>query len=473
MTVGPDNGAFRDLVAAGQGIVTDPRDLLAYETGARHDKGHAAVVLRPENTKETSAVLARCADQGIAVIPQSGNTGLVSGSTPDASGKQIVLSLDRMNTLFDLNLRNRSVRVGAGMRLSDLNARLAPHGLFFPVDLGADPMIGGMLSTNTGGCRFLRYGDVRANTLGMTVALADAEGTVLTCGGSLRKNNVGVDWKHVFIGTSGAFGVITEAILNLEPVPRQSATAILVPSSLERTPEILFRLERMLGPRLSAFEGMSGNAVRHALDHASSLRNPFPGGAVPDFMVMVEASQSWERRAGELSLDDVLEHCLADIWEDDTGLLSDGFLGRPEEIWALRHGVSEGVKAAGYLYAFDLSFDRGVLCEFLTFMRQDLAERFPDLECCDFGHFGDGGVHFNLVRTEGHGGDDYEARLRRHVFDVCVLQFGGSFSAEHGIGRKTQVSYDRYTPDHVKKLADGLKSITSPAPLGAARFGAE
>lgn len=465
--------AFHDLINAPRGILTDPQEQISYETGARHDQGRAALVLRPETTAEVSAVLARAAAQNITVIPQSGNTGVVSGSTPDDSGEQIILSLDRMNTVFDLNLRNRSVRVGAGMRLSELNARLEPHGLFFPVDLGADPMIGGMIATNTGGSRFLRYRDVRANALSLTVVLADKDGTTLNCGSDLRKNNAGVDWKHVFIGTSGAFGVVTEAVLNLEPLPCHAATALLIPATPEKTPDILFRLERMLGARLSAFEGISGAAARHALNHSPSLRNPFVGGVVPDFMIMVEASQSWDLRDGEPSLDDTLESCLAEIFEDDAALLMDALVGRPEEIWALRHTLSEGVKAAGHLYAFDLSFDRGVLCDFLAFIRRDLRQHYADLEICDFGHFGDGGVHFNLVRPSGPGDSNYEAALRQHVFDICVRKFGGSFSAEHGIGRKTQTSYDRYTPDQIKHLADGLKSITSPAPLGAARFGTQ
>jgi FAD/FMN-containing dehydrogenase len=329
-----------------------------------------------------------------------------------------------------------------------------------------------MIATNTGGSRLLRYGDVRANTLGLTGVLADAEGSTLTCGGALRKNNAGVDWKHMFIGTSGAFGVVTEAVLNLAPLPRHTATALLVPADSQQPPEILQQLEQRLGARLSAFEGLSGNAVRHALAHVSSLRNPFAGGVVPEFMLMVEASQSWDIREGEPSLNDTLEHCLAEIWEDAPALLADALVGRPEEIWALRHAISDGVKAAGHLYAFDLSFDRGMLCDFLAFMRQDLPQHFPEIEICDFGHFGDGGVHFNLVRKEGHGGSAYEARLRQHVVEICVTQFGGSFSAEHGIGRKTQGSYDRYTPAKIKALADGLKAITSPAPLGAARFGA-
>lgn len=463
--------AFRRQISNPKGVLDQPSEMVAYETGARHDSGRAACILRPETTEELSSVVAQCVADEIHIIPQSGNTGVVSGSTPDESGSQVVLSVDRMNQVFDLNLRNRTVRVGAGMRLSDLNARLADHGLFFPVDLSADPMIGGMIATNTGGGRFLRYGDVRANTLGLTIVLADEAGTILKTGGQLRKNNSGIDWKHVFIGTCGAFGIVTEAILNLEPLPCESATALLVPSSEQAIPEILMSLERMLGPRLTAFEGMSGNAMTHALDHASSLRNPFANGNVPDFALLVEASQSWETREGEPSLSETLEQCLADIWDQDSEPLEDALIGRPEEIWALRHSLSEGVKNAGHLYAFDLAFDRGILCDFLTHMRTELPQSYPDLQICDFGHFGDGGVHFNLVRKAGHGGSDYETALRQHVFAICVEQFGGSFSAEHGIGRKTQAAYDTYTPHSLKQLASGFKQLTSPGQLGAAKFG--
>src|SRR5690606_6194087 len=143
-----------------------------------------------------------------------------------------------------------------------------------------------MIATNTCGSRFLRYGDVRRNTLGLTVVLADEDGTVLDLSSGLRKNNTGFDWKQVFIGTSGAFGVVTECVLNVEPLPRQSATALLVPSAPEKVPALLVALEDALGSYLSALEGMSSNALRAALDHVPSLRNPFMGGVVPDFAIL-------------------------------------------------------------------------------------------------------------------------------------------------------------------------------------------
>ena len=456
-----------------KGLLTAPGDMAAYETGARYDRGRAAFVARPASTAEVSAVVAYCVANGIALVAQSGNTGLVSGSTPDDSGQQGVLSLDRLTAPFELDRVNRTVKAGAGLRLSDLNARLEESGLFFPIDLGADPRLGGMIATNTGGSRFLRYGDVRRNTLGLTVVLADEAGTVLDLSSGLRKNNTGVDWKQLFIGTCGAFGIVTECVLNLEPLPRQSATALLVPAAPERVPDLLVAMEDALGSYLSAFEGMSGNAVTAALDHVPSLRNPFQGGIVPDFVILAEISRSSPPREGEQPLDAVLEEVLAAIWERDDAPLADAFVGPPQEIWALRHALSEGVKHSGRLIAFDLAFRRGDIMRFLAHMKAEMPEHFPAVTICDFGHIGDGGVHFNLVV----GKDDprladtgFEAELRRWVLSVAVEEFGGSYSAEHAIGRKNQAFYDRYTPGEIRRLAAGLKTLTSPGPLGAPRF---
>lgn len=456
-----------------KGLLTAEADMVAYETGARYDRGKAAFVARPASTEEVSAVVAYCVKNGIALVPQSGNTGLVSGSTPDGSGREGILSLDRLTSVYELDRVNRTVKAGAGIRLSDLNGKLEQTGLFFPIDLGADPRLGGMIATNTGGSRFLRYGDVRRNTLGLKVVLADEAGTVLDLNSGLRKNNTGVDWKQLFIGTSGAFGIITECVLNLEAAPRQSATALLVPSSGAHVAELLVAMEDALGSYLSAFEGMSGNAVRAALDHVPSLRNPFQGGVVPDFVILAEISRSNAPRDGEQPLDAVLEEVLGAIWESESAPLADAFVGPPHEIWALRHALSEGVKHSGRLIAFDLSFRRGDIMRFLDQMKVEMPKHFEGVTICDFGHVGDGGVHFNLVVAK----DDprladsaFEAALREWVFKVAVEEFDGSFSAEHAIGRKNQVFYDKYTPDEIRKLASGLKAITSPGPLGAMSF---
>lgn len=455
-------------------VVTRPQDMEAYETGARYDRGRAGAVLRPATTADVSAAVGYCVRNGIAVIPQSGNTGLVSGSTPDNSGDEVVLSLDRLTRQFELDLDNRAVRVDAGVRLSDLNRRLEEHELFFPIDLGADPRIGGMVATNTGGSRFLKYGDVRRNTLGLKVVLADEAGTVLDLDSELRKNNTGVDWKQVFIGTSGAFGIITECVLNLERIPKQTATAYLVPSSGAQVLPLLKAMEERLGAYLSAFEGMSKNAIAAAFAHVPSLKNPFQGGNIPDYVILAEISRTWAPRQGEQSLDAVLESVLAEIWEMEEAPLADAFIGPPHETWALRHALSEGVKHLGKLIAFDLSFRRGDIMVFCDHMKAEMPAQFPGVTICDFGHIGDGGVHFNLVVAKDSAlltDMAFEQRLREWIFAVAVEQYGGSFSAEHAVGRRNQAYYDFYTPEKLKEMAAGLKSITSPGRLGSVQFG--
>ncbi|MFD1327714.1 FAD-binding oxidoreductase [Mycoplana ramosa] len=464
--------ALRSLLGE-KGLLTEPNDMAAYETGARYDQGRAAFVARPVFTEEVSAVVAYCVRNGISLVAQSGNTGLVSGSTPDGTGAQGVLSLDRLTAPFRLDRINRTLTAGAGLRLSEVNQRLEEAGLFFPIDLGADPRLGGMISTNTGGSRFLRYGDVRRNTLGLKVVLADTQGTILDLGSGLRKNNTGVDWKQIFIGTSGAFGIITECVLNLEPVPRQTATAFLVPASHERVPDLLVAMEEALGSYLSAFEGMSGNAVSAALAHVPSLRNPFERGVVPDFVILAEISRSSPPREGEQPLDAVLEDVLGGIWEREDAPLADAFVGPSHEMWALRHALSEGVKHSGRLIAFDLSFRRGDIMRFLDHMKVEMPKHFDGVTICDFGHIGDGGVHFNLVvpASDPRLSDGaFEGALREWVFNIAVEEFDGSYSAEHAIGRKNQIFYDRYTPEDIRRLATGLKAITSPGPLGSVTF---
>lgn len=456
-----------------KGLLTRPEDMAAYEQGARSDRGCAAFVARPATTSETSQLVAYCVQNAIHLIPQSGNTGLVAGSGPDRTGQQGVLSLDRLTGHIEIDRLNRSARAGAGTTLSDLNSALQAQGLCFPIDLGANPRLGGMLSTNTGGARFLRYGDVRRNTLGLTVVLGDENGTILRLGSGIRKDNTGIDWKQAFIGTSGAFGVITECCLNVEPLARQSATVLLVPAFIGAVPEILLSMETAFGADLTAFESMSGNAIRAALDHVPSLRNPFPRGDFPDFVILAEISRSSLPRSGEPSLDARLEDVLSDMFESDAGYLADALVGPPQDLWALRHAVPEGVKYAGRLVGFDLAFLRGDIFPFLERMKTEVTARHPEATICDFGHVGDGGVHFNLVFPHDDARFDdpqFERHLRQWVYETVVQEFGGSYSAEHAIGRRNQAYYDAYTKPELRRLSRDLKAVLSPGPIGAANL---
>lgn len=436
-----------------------------YETPARYERGRAAAVVRPGSTAEVSATVSYCVRHELKFVPQSGNTGLVSNATPDNSGEQIVLSLERLRAPLQINLANRSVLVGAGVRLWSLNNELRAHGLFLPIDLGADPMIGGMISTNTAGARFLRYGDMRRHVLGLEAVLADRDGTVIDLTSALRKNNTGIDFKHLFIGTGGAFGVVTKAALDVQPLPQQSAVALVVPTDAREAPMKLLRLlEEQAADCLSAFEGMSSNAMAAALDHVKSLMNPF-GDTVPEYAILIELAAS--HAVGDL--EDRLARLLEQAAEQS--LLIDAVVGKGEQLWKLRHALSPGLRAAGDVLGFDLAFDRDRVLAFRGAMIEELAQAFPEYRVCDFGHLGDGGVHFSLLRAGKATSAERDLAVTDYVFDAAVTRFGGSFSGEHGIGRANQHIYDRYTPALHLQLASGLTQLFGVANQGAVRFG--
>lgn len=467
-TVRPDDfSRFPDLGPGG--LLLSAEDKARFEAGARYDHGQARFVARPRTTEEASKVVAYCVEHDIPIIPQSGNTGLVGGSTPDGSGEQAVISLERLSAPIEINRQNRSVLVGAGVRLSQLNEALAPHGLFFPIDLGADPMIGGMIATNTGGARFLRYGDVRANLLGLEVVLADEAGTTLDMLVTPRKNNVGLDLKQLFVGTGGMYGVITRAALQVHPLPCQSATAFLHPRDDEAVIELLLEFEHHMAEHLSAFEGISSEALALALRHVPNLRNPFAAQQMPGYSVMVEVCRTWPQGENEPSLDEALTDVLARIWNLPTAPLVNAVVTSPSEGWALRHALSHALADSGRVHAFDVGFDREVAMRFRLDARAEVEREFSHLSVCDFGHIGDGGLHFNIV--EPHDGNPPMSasdivRLKDLVYAVA-LRHGGSFSAEHGIGRSNVRWYESLVPARQRDIAGAIRDI-----LGRGRIGA-
>lgn len=440
-------------------VLIDDRDKAGYETPWRGDSGKAIFVVRPKDTEETSQVISYLSKNNISFIPQSGNTGLVGASTPDKSGTQAVLSLDRLNKIFDINPANKSTHVGAGVTLSMLNNAVAEHDLFFPIDLGSDPCIGGMVATNTGGSRLLKYGDVRQNLLGLSVVLTD--GTVLDMNNALHKNNTGLDLKQLFVGTGGQNGVITECVVKLSTLPKQTATILIVPKSHEAIPRLLIELEKRFGDELSAFEGMSKNAIEAAFEYnGSGLINSFHEG-VPDYVCLIELNRAWTSRDGEMSLDDVLQIELSNLMEQNETLIETAFFGHSEEHWKLRHAISEGVQKSGKMVGFDISFKCDRAMEFCSYIQKMLPENFPNIKICDFGHIGDGAMHLNLViplDDDRLQNPDFIPELRSWMFERVVKDFGGNYSAEHGVGPSNQAAYDRYTPDELKILTENIKA---------------
>jgi FAD/FMN-containing dehydrogenase len=455
----------------GDAVLTDSADVQKYEEGWRYGKGKALAVVRPGTTAEVSKVLAFACQHGMRVVPQGANTGLVGASTPDASGQMLVLSLERLNKRLIVDPVNRTATVDGGVLLSQLNDALAEHGLFYPIDLGADPMIGGMVATNTGGTRLLKYGDVRRNLLGVEVVLAD--GTVIDALNGLRKNNTGLDLGQLVTGTFGAYGVVTGAVVQVVPKPKQQAVALVGCATGEAVLELLKGLEREVSDLLSAFEVISAAAIAPVFVHHNSIRNPYGAAKPPAYTALVELSSTLGAEA--LDLPELLEATLGNLLEGLGDDVTDVFMGKSEELWAIRHHVSESLRHEGKVLGFDLSVPRSRMAEFTAAVEAFLAKDYPFIRCCDFGHWGDGGTHLNLVWKEAEASKptpDLIAELQPRIYELCVKGFEGSYSAEHGVGPHNQAFYDRYTSEAMKALNGALKAHLDPKGLlGTVRLG--
>ncbi|MCZ8255785.1 MAG: FAD-binding oxidoreductase [Polaromonas sp.] len=438
-----------------------------YLQPARYAAGQALAVVKPSATAEVSELARLARDCGVELITQGAHTGLVLGATPADAARHVVLSTERLRERFELDPLDQVLRVSAGFRLSEVNARLQDAGLMFAVDLSADPSIGGMVAANTGGTRMLRYGDVRANTLGLTAVLSEPAGEVLQLEPAWMKNNAGLDFKQLFIGSNGALGVVTEAVIRLHSLPAQRVAALIAPASLAAVWPLYQAAGQQLGETISAFEGISRRALELAAGHLST---PLPFGSnAPDYAVLLELSSPLN--AGMLDLAQALENFLAQ--QMDSGLVSDAVVGRDEALWALRHGIGEGLRAHGRVMGLDLSFARAQYWPFVAAARTWLTQNLPQLEIADFGHLGDGGVHFNLVWPNAVAFDAsaFDA-ARTAMYRLAVEGHGGCFSAEHGVGPHVQTLYDRYTPAPQARLAQRLVQAVAPhGGFSRARYG--
>jgi FAD/FMN-containing dehydrogenase len=430
------------------GVLLDVDAKGPYEASARHGHGHAFAVVRPTTTEELGWVVERLSEAEASFVVQGAGTGLVAGATPTAAGTQWVVSTQRLKERLNIDVKNRTATVSAGYRLSDLNKAAAEHGLFFPIDLGADPTIGGMVATNTGGARLVRYGGVRENLLDVRAVLTRSPATPIGGQRGLRKNNTGLNWSQLLCGTFGAFGIVADATLKLHALPRQTSTALVATDSAAAAVDLLLSLESELGEFLSAFEGISRNALSAVLRHG--LQAPF--AEAPPYAVLLELTTTIPAGQGvdlELLLTDWLERHL------DGERVKDAVVGKPEQLWRIRHSISEAVQGSGRMVAFDVAVPRSGFAEFREEAVQLVEKAVQGAVVYDFGHLGDGGVHLNVV-VPSDASDASIGTLRDAVYALTVNDFGGSFSAEHGIGPYNQRWYAGYTEPATLELASAL-----------------
>lgn len=451
------------------GCIIEAAARAPYEHGPRYGAGTAMCIARPADVAETAELMRLCAAEKISIITQGANTGLVGAASPDVSGRQLVLSMERIKGVIDIDPVDGVIQAWAGTRLSDLNQALDVHGLCFPIDLGADPSVGGMLAANTGGARLIRYGDVRHNTLGLQALLMQPPGELLELGNRLRKNNTGPDWKQLFIGTAGSYGIVTQAVLRAHPLPRQRATALVVPSSPEAALRLLQDAEREFADFLSAFEGISQNALESVLRHLPQAAAPFT--PTPPYALLIELSSSATAH-DHFNLDQLFMNWLERHFDD---AIVDAVVDKPETLWRLRHAISDSVKQEGKVVAFDISVPRSRMPAFREEALALIARDFAGATVYDFGHWGDGGMHFNIAIAPSQQEQFPPLRietLRTAIYDLVVHHYRGSFSAEHGIGPFNQQYYDRYLGQAQQLLAARLQPAFDPHYLlGNTRFG--
>ena len=433
---------LRELLGA-DAIVTDATRIEPRLTDHRRlHTGAALAVVEPDSTAAVSRLLAWCNEQRIPVVPQGGNTGYCGGATPDASGRSLLLCLNRMNRIRAVDAANFALTAEAGCTLAQVQKAAADADRFFPLSLGSQGscQIGGNLATNAGGTAVLRYGMVRDLALGIEAVLAD--GSVFSQLSPLRKDNTGYDLRHLLIGSEGTLGVITAATLKLFPRPRSVATGWIGIPSPAAAIALLALLREASADRLSSCELVPQAALDLVLHHIPSARSP--GVSPAPWYLLVELSSSAEE-----DLDALLEAALASALGG--GLVLDAVIAhsetRRENLWRLRETVPEAQRLAGGSLKHDISVPIAAVPAFIEAGAALVESLVPEGFLVAYGHIGDGNLHFNVNQRAGTSREAFsghEAALKRAVHDL-VAQHGGSFSAEHGIGQLKVDELARYT----------------------------
>jgi D-lactate dehydrogenase (cytochrome) len=439
-------------------VSTDVEPYLTDHRGLYHGRTPAVVV--PKTVEQVSRVLSFCHEHLIGVVPQGGNTSYCGGATPDESGEQIVLSLRKLNRIRAVDPLNWSMVAEAGCILADVQRAADAADRFFPLSLGAEGscQIGGNLSTNAGGTNVVRYGMMRDQVLGLEVVLAD--GRVLSTLDALRKDNTGYDIKSLFLGAEGTLGVITAASLELFPKIRSSATAFVAVPDVRAAVTLLAELREESGDCVSSFELIPRIGIDLTTAHIDGVTDPL-GESYPWYVLCELTSSKFVD-----TLDGVLEGVLAGALERK--LVLDAAIAQNERerdaFWKLRESIPEAQRLDGASLKHDLSLPIVVLPEFVERAAAWVAANVPEARLVAYGHVGDGNLHFNLNQGPGTDKDAFLARepeTRRAIHDM-VRDFGGSFSAEHGIGRLKVQELERYASPVELDLMRAVKRAFDP-----------
>ena len=464
------NAASLDLLNTlrallGEAHVLTEGDLSAYEQDWRkRTRGKALAVVRPGSTQQVADIVKACAKAGVSIVPQGGNTGLVVGGIPDDTGTQVLLSLQRMNAIRAVDADNLTITVEAGCVLQNLQQAAEQAGFLFPLSLGAEGSctIGGNLATNAGGTQVVRYGNARELCLGLEVVTA--QGEVMHGLSGLRKDNTGYDLRNLMIGSEGTLGIITAATMKLYPMPAASLTAWAAVPSVAHAVKLLSLAHQHLGAGLTGFEMMGQFALSLVDKHYPQLRVPLWQDT--PYCVLLENSDS----ESETHARERLEHLLEVAYED--GCVSDAVvaesLSQARNLWHIRESITLAQAQEGLNIKHDISVPISSIPAFVEKTDALLTGEIAGVRLVNFGHLGDGNLHYNVQAPEGC---DAQAFLRDHEDQVNTLvyqsvkRFGGSISAEHGVGSMKVGSLPDYKDPVALALMQQIKHALDPQGL--------
>ena len=437
-------------------------DLTAYELDwRRRERGKSLAVVRPASTEEVAAVVKACAAALVSIVPQGGNTGMVVGSTPDASGKQVVLSMQRMNRVRKLDAGNLTITVDAGCVLQTIQEACEQDGFLFPLSLASEGSctIGGNLGTNAGGTQVVRFGNTRDLCLGLEVVTPQGEIWHGLTG--LRKDNTGYDLRHLFIGSEGTLGIITAATMKLYPMPVSQLTAFAAVPSMEAAVELLGLAHRYLSSGLTGFEVMGQFSLSLVAKHYPQQRVPFWQDS--PWCIVLENSDNESEAHARTCLERLLEAAM------EQGCVSDAVvaesMAQAKALWHIRESIPLAQAEEGLNIKHDISIGVSRIPEFVRVTDAALLKAFPGARLVCYGHLGDGNLHYNVQAPDTDDAarflNEEEAAINAVVFDY-VDQFNGSISAEHGIGSRKVEKLEHHKSPVALGVMRAIKQALDP-----------
>ncbi|HWB46301.1 MAG TPA: FAD-binding oxidoreductase [Hyphomicrobiaceae bacterium] len=449
---------LRAIVGA-EHALTDPDQQLPYLREWRSlYEGHSSLVLRPGSTEEVAKILALANRHRIAVVPQAGNTGLVGGQIP--MNGEILLSVARLNKVRAVDPQGFTMTVESGLTLAEAQTAADNANRLFPLSLPSEGTcrIGGNLGTNAGGVAVLAYGNTRQLVLGLEVVLAD--GRIWNGLNALKKDNTGYDLKDLFIGSEGTLGIITAAVLKLFPKPAEKATAMLALPELANAITLFSVAQEAAGQSLTAFEFIPRIVLEMVLRHVRNTRDPF--SEAHPWYVLMEISGAKPDGSADRILAEILEAGLEKGLVIDARLAAS--LAQANDFWRLREGISEAQKPEGGNIKNDVSVPIARIPEFVARANAAVERLCPGARPLALGHFGDGNVHYNIAQPVGMPKEQFLARWKEisaAVYEI-VLDFGGSISAEHGIGQMKRADLARAKGNVAMDMMRAIKGALDP-----------